>query len=128
MMNQPHLFHDPGKAPIQKPTTPEVPPDGDLVDRIFDETPIDPVKKDRRKRKLWDALQGKPKTMMQLSIETHVMRSSICPIINTWRDQGFVFFTGRDICPITKHKADFYTANKEIFLEIMKSKGEEEQQ
>lgn len=126
-MKQPHLFQDPGKVPALKPLASDVPPDGDLVDRIFDETPMDPVKKSRRKRKIWDALQGKPKTMMQLSVETHVMRSSICPIINAWRDQGFVFFTGRDVCPITKHKADFYTANKEIFLEITKSKGEAEQ-
>ena len=124
MKKQLNLFQVPDEATDQEHPVSGVPTVGDLGDMIFEECTNDPVKKSRTKKKLWDALQGQPKTMMQLSVEVHVMRSSICPIINSWRDQRLVFVTGREKCPITGHKADYYTANREIFLEIMANKAD----
>ena len=101
-------------------------PDGQtLADMIFDDDNVptdDPVKKSKQKRLLWDALQGRPKTRMQLAVETGLMRSSICPIVDTWLKEGRLYLTGRARCPVTGHKADFLTANRKLFLESVLEK------
>lgn len=104
----------------------EPPPVDELANRLFEsEFDEDPVKRSRQRRLLWDSLQGKPKTRMQLAVETGIMRSSICPIIDDWLRKGHVYFAGRDRCPITGHKADFFTANKKVFLENVLVQEEE---
>ncbi len=123
-MAQLDLFTNPKSDKEHYPTDPT------LADMIFDDDTMptdDPVKRSKQKRLLWDALQGRPKTRMQLAVETGIMRSTICPIIYTWLDEGRIYITGRAPCPITGHKADFLTANRKLFLETLLAKDDQQE-
>jgi hypothetical protein len=111
MGKQTSLFTVPEDEQLQTPINSE-----DFSDMLFD-IDDDPVKRSKQKRLLWDALQGRPKTRMELAVETGIMRSSICAIIYTWLNEGRVYITGRAPCPITKHKAQMLTANRKKYLE-----------
>ena len=60
-----------------------------------------------------------PKTMLQVSIETGILRANICRYIATFRKQNKVQELKKDYCPISGHKAGFYTTNKKLFRNII---------
>jgi len=103
-------------------------PDGHTkANIIFDEREApegDPIKRSRQKKLLWAALQGRPKTRMELAVETGIMRSSVCPVIDTWLNENRLYVVGRGQCPITGHKADMITANRQIFLDAFSMKDD----
>ncbi len=53
----------------------------------------------------------KPKTMLEVSFETGILRSNICRFISKWQEQGKIVRVGSGICPVSKHGAGFYTSN-----------------
>jgi len=56
-----------------------------------------------------------PKTMLQVSIETGIMRANICRYVAMFRKQGKIQLLHKGICSISKHRAGFYTTNKDLF-------------
>lgn len=51
---------------------------------------------------------SKPKTMLQVEIETGIMRSNITRYVATWERSGKIKRLGTGLCPISKHKSGFY--------------------
>ena len=56
-----------------------------------------------------------PKTMLQVSIESGILRANICRYVSTLRKYGNIHLVKVGICPISKHRAGFYTTELEIW-------------
>lgn len=56
------------------------------------------------------------KTMLQVAHETGIERASICRRMVDLRTEHLIYAIGRTICPISKARAMFYTANPQMAL------------
>lgn len=56
-----------------------------------------------------------PKTMLQVSNETGILRANICRYVAAFRKQDNIQILYKGNCLITKHRAGFYTTNKDLF-------------
>lgn len=65
------------------------------------------------------ALYRQPKTMLMVSIETDILRANICRYVAEWEKQNCIGMVRKGICPISKHRAGFYTTNPELFPAIV---------
>ena len=73
------------------------------------------------------AFQKRPKTMLEVSVETGILRANICRFIAVWIQAGLIKVMNYGLCPISKHRAGFYTTNQELFpliVELLKRTGE----
>lgn len=66
-------------------------------------------------RAVFQELRNEPQTMLQVSVKTGILRANICRYIRTLRKRKKVAVTKISKCPITKHKAQFFTTNKALF-------------
>lgn len=57
----------------------------------------------------------KPQTMKELSVSTGIDRANICRYCRTMRKAGTLAVYKKVYCSITKHLANSYTANPEMF-------------
>ena len=64
---------------------------------------------------VYQSFHGTPKTMLQTSIETGILRANICRYIAEMleRDQIQVIHFG--LCPLTKFRAGFYSTDPALF-------------
>ena len=53
-----------------------------------------------------------PKTMLMVSVETGILRANLCRYISTFRKADRITLVRKDICPMSKHLAGFYTTKK----------------
>lgn len=74
---------------------------------------MDSKRKKVQTRKTFEAFKEEPKTMKQVSVETGIMRPNICRYTATWKEEKKIALVKEDLCPITKHKAGFYTTDPE---------------
>ncbi|NOZ35656.1 MAG: hypothetical protein GXO80_10210 [Chlorobi bacterium] len=58
---------------------------------------------------------GTPKTMLQVSKETGIERANICRYVAEFRKQDNIQVVRKGICSISKHRAGYYTTNKDLF-------------
>jgi len=58
---------------------------------------------------LYLAFSGRPKTMLQVSIQTGIYRSNICRWIAKMQRKSSIYLIKYGNCPISKYKAGFYT-------------------
>lgn len=65
--------------------------------------------------KVFAAFLSQPKTMLMVSVETGVLRANICRYIAHWEKYDRIEVVKRGICPLTKHRAGFYSTNPELF-------------
>lgn len=65
--------------------------------------------------KVFEAFLSQPKTMLMVSVETGVLRANICRYIAHWEKHNRIEAVKKGICPLTKHRAGFYTTNPELF-------------
>ena len=65
------------------------------------------------------ALYRQPKTMLMVSIETGILRANICRYVAKWKKQNCIKIVRQGICPISKHRAGFYTTNPDLFPAIV---------
>ena len=56
-----------------------------------------------------------PKTMLQVSKETDILRANICRYVAMFKKQNNIQLLHKSICSISKHRAGFYSTNKELF-------------
>ena len=56
-----------------------------------------------------------PKTMLMVSIETGILRANICRYVAEWGKENRICIVRKGICPISKHRAGFYTTNPDLF-------------
>ncbi|MDD3010562.1 MAG: hypothetical protein PHU97_04520 [Bacteroidales bacterium] len=70
-------------------------------------------------QKVFAALYRQPKTMLMASIETGILRANICHYVAEWGKENRIRIVRKGICPISKHRAGFYTTNPELFPAIV---------
>jgi hypothetical protein len=56
-----------------------------------------------------------PQTMMELSVATGIDRANLCRYVRQMRNAGTVAVFTRTYCSITKHRANKYTTNPDLF-------------
>jgi len=78
-------------------------------------------------KRVFAALYRQPKTMLMVSIETGILRANICRYVAEWEKENRICIVRKGICPISKHRAGFYTTNPDLFpiVEPSKPKGNE---
>ncbi|MBS1548913.1 MAG: hypothetical protein JSS94_03475 [Bacteroidetes bacterium] len=70
-------------------------------------------------KRVYLALYKQPKTMLMVSVETGILRANICRYIAEWKRLNCIHEVKTGICPISKHRAGFYTTNPEMFPSIV---------
>lgn len=66
-------------------------------------------------KRVFRAFAAEPKTMLQVSFETGILRANICRYVAEWRQEGKIQVIRFGLCPITKHRAGFYSTNPDFF-------------
>ena len=66
-------------------------------------------------QRVFASLYRRPKTMLMVSIETGILRANICRYVAEWEKKSRIRIVRKGICPISKHRAGFYTTNPELF-------------
>ena len=66
--------------------------------------------------KVFRAFLERPKTMLEASIETNVLRANICRYVAEWRKENRIDEVKKGFCPISKHRAGFLTTNPSLFI------------
>ncbi|MDX9846656.1 MAG: hypothetical protein RBT74_06725 [Tenuifilaceae bacterium] len=57
------------------------------------------------------AWSSTPKTMLQVSKETGILRANICRYVAKWKRTNRIILHGFGLCPISKHRAGYYSTN-----------------
>jgi hypothetical protein len=70
-------------------------------------------------KRIFAAFYRQPKTMLMVSVETGILRANICRYVAEWEKQNCIKIVRKGICPISKHRAGFYTTNPELFPSIV---------
>ena len=70
-------------------------------------------------KKTFTAFYGRPKTMLMVSIETGIMRASICRYVARMQELDYIRLVQKGICPVTKYRAGYYTTNPDLFPAIV---------
>lgn len=66
-------------------------------------------------KRVFKAFAAEPKTMLQVSFETGILRANICRYVSEWRQEGKIQVIRFGLCPISKHRAGFYSTNPDFF-------------
>ena len=69
-------------------------------------------------QRVFAALYRQPKTMLMVSIETGILRANICRYVAKWEKENRICIVRKGFCPISKHRAGFYTTNTDLPLPI----------
>jgi hypothetical protein len=69
-------------------------------------------------QRVFAAFYEQPKTMLMVSVETGILRANICRYVAKWEKENRICMVRKGICPISKHRAGFYTTNPELFPSI----------
>ena len=66
-------------------------------------------------QRVFTAFLRHPKTMLAVSVETGILRANICRYVAEWGKENRICIVRKGICPISKHRAGFYTTNPDLF-------------
>jgi hypothetical protein len=80
------------------------------------------TKRNQLKRTFEAFNDDSPKTMLQVARETGIMRASICRYVATLRKSNKIALVKEDYCPLTSHKAQFFTTKPEKVKKIHNQK------
>ena len=69
-------------------------------------------------KRVFIAFYSHPKTMLMVSVETGILRANICRYVAAWEKKNGIGIVRKGICPISKHRAGFYTTNPDYLLKI----------
>jgi hypothetical protein len=64
---------------------------------------------------VYKAFKCHPKTMLQVSIETGILRANICRYVADMKDNGLIQIIYKSLCPITHFRAGFYSTDSTLF-------------
>ena len=70
-------------------------------------------------QRVFTAFLRHPKTMLAVSIETDILRANLCRYVAEWEKENRICIVRKGICPISKHRAGFYTTNPDLFPAIV---------
>ncbi len=72
-------------------------------------------------KRVFAVFKRNPSTMLMVSTETGILRANICRYVAKWQKQGKINLINKGICKISKHNAGYYTTNKNLFTQPLKS-------
>ena len=64
---------------------------------------------------VYQSFQERPKTMLEVSIETGILRANICRYVATMEEKGQIQVIRKGYCPFTKFRAGFYSTDETLF-------------
>jgi hypothetical protein len=64
---------------------------------------------------VYQSFLERPKTMLQVFIETGILRANICRYIADMEDKGLIQVIRKGYCPYTHFMAGFYSTDKALF-------------
>ena len=67
-------------------------------------------------RKVYLSFKERPKTMLEVSKETEIFRANICRYVPKMEKSGQIQLIQKGACPVSKHKAGFYSTNEDLFI------------
>lgn len=68
-------------------------------------------------KRINNAFNERPKTMLEVSKETNVMRANICRYVGKWKKADEIGVSYLGVCPVTKRKGvQFLTTDSSLFL------------
>jgi len=70
-------------------------------------------------QRIFAAFYKQPKTMLMVAVETGILRANICRYVAELQKQNRISIVRKGGCPISKHRAGFYTTNPELFSTIV---------
>tara|TARA_R110002096_G_scaffold114977_4_gene249149 strand:- start:1637 stop:1951 length:315 start_codon:yes stop_codon:yes gene_type:complete len=73
-----------------------------------------------QKKRVFEALYRQHKTILMVFVETGILRANICRYVAQWEKQNCIRIVRKGICPISKHRAGFYTVKPELYQAIVK--------
>lgn len=73
--------------------------------------------------RIFNAFYGRPLTMLQVAKLTDIERANICRRVAELRDENSIYLVRKGLCPITHHRAGFYTTDRSVYLECLKKQG-----
>ena len=68
-------------------------------------------KKQGQIKRTLQAFSSEPKTMLQVSIETNILRANVCRYVAMFRKTDRIKLVNKGYCPISRHRAGFYTTS-----------------
>ncbi|MCL2510442.1 MAG: hypothetical protein FWF09_00135 [Bacteroidales bacterium] len=66
-------------------------------------------------KKVYQSFRERPKTMLQVSIETGILRANICRYVAKMRSREHVQVIRMGLCPYTHFEAGFYSTDESLF-------------
>ena len=64
---------------------------------------------------VYQSFKERPKTMLEASLETGILRANICRYIAEMEDKGQIQVIRKELCPFTHFRAGFYSTNEALF-------------
>jgi hypothetical protein len=74
----------------------------------------DSTKKIQTKR-TFDAFREQPKTMLEVAVETGILRGNICRYVAHFRKHGKIVEVKTGACPVSHHSAAFFSSDPKYF-------------
>jgi hypothetical protein len=74
----------------------------------------DSTKKIQTKR-TFEAFREQPRTMLEVAKLTGILRANVCRYVAHFRKHGKIVEVKEGPCPISKHKAGFYSTDPQYF-------------
>lgn len=71
--------------------------------------------KKKQTQRTFDAFYEEPKTMLQVAKETGILRGNICRYVDYFRKHSKIVEVKQGKCPISNHKAAFYSTDPAYF-------------
>ncbi|MDR2475712.1 MAG: hypothetical protein LBD45_07620 [Bacteroidales bacterium] len=64
---------------------------------------------------VYHSFKERPKTMLEVSIETGILRANICRYIAEMEEKGHIQVIRKGYCPYTRFVAGFYSTDEALF-------------
>lgn len=72
---------------------------------------MDQERKEAQMEIVFEAFRQEPKTMLQVSAETGIMRANITRYVAKWRKRNKIAEVKKGTCPISNHRAAFLSTD-----------------
>ena len=66
-------------------------------------------------KRVFEAFELRPATMLTIARLTGIERASICRYVANMRENNSIFLIRQGLCPISGHRAGFYTTDERYF-------------
>lgn len=71
-------------------------------------------RRQQQAERIYNSFFKAPKTMLMVAFDTGILRANICRRIADLEKEQKIYRVKMGICPITKHRATFFTTNKDL--------------